>query len=109
LILDLFIVLVGISLVCVGIGVFSVNKVFAAVGLGLLFLLGVVLVTNTLQVQTGVLIVQNGTNLLVQNQYAYFADTNSHWFGYLLSVLAFGGFCIIMFGLYGEWVGGRTE
>lgn len=109
MILDLFIVLVAISFGCLFLGHFTADKVYALVGLALLFLLGIVLITQSLQVQTGVVIAQNGTSLSVVNQYAFFADTNAHWFGWLMSSLSMGGFIIIMFGAYGNFNTGKDR
>lgn len=107
MILDLFIVLVAISFGCLFLGHFTADKVYALVGLALLFLLGIVLITQSLQLQTGVIISQSGTNLSVVNQYAFFADNNAHWFGWLMSSLSLGGFIIIMFGQYGKFDKGK--
>lgn len=103
MILDLFIVLVLLGFALLFLGHFTADKVYALVGLTFLFLLGVVLLSQSLQVQTGVLVTPNGSSMILTNQYAVFADGTSHWFGWLMSVLSFAGVIIILFGLFGEW------
>jgi hypothetical protein len=100
MIIDLFGVILIISIVCLVLGYFTGDSHYAFVGLFFIFLLGIYIFTNNLEYETGISIVSSynmtngslsGSSSDVVYNYSTFNDTYTRWFGVLLSVSsAFG-------------------
>lgn len=92
MILSLFVVLLGLSAVALGLGYFTGDSHYAFVGLTFLFLLGIVVVTGELEVESGVTINESVTNItVVEYDYTSYTGTTSRWFGLFLSFASFAG------------------
>lgn len=98
MILDMFLVLLGISLFFVWLG-FYIQKdghIFSIVGFSILFILGswVMLYqympedysTSGLQYQTGSIVSVNGSITTISNVYSTYNDSTTFWVGLLLSL-----------------------
>lgn len=109
MILELFALFLVISFVLIIIGlVKSEESAQALIGFFFLFLLGLVLINNNLEYETGeVTTIDNtfsGGNLTssVENMtitYAAYNDSNTHNFGYWLCIVAVIGFALVLIGL----------
>lgn len=96
MILELFIVLLLLSVVALGLGYFTGDSVYGFIGLAFLFILGTYLFTNNVEYETGSIVnttySYNGTQVLTQStsiNYVNtpFTGTNARYFGVLLSIL----------------------
>lgn len=103
MILTLFILLLGLSIVLVGLGYFTADGPFVPVGLFFIFLLSIVILNKGLEYQTGEQMnvsfsYSNGSvsRQVVDTTYYYgtWNDTTSRWVGYLMAICAGFGFAI---------------
>ena len=109
MILELFVIFLVISFVLITIGLIKQEEsAQALVGFFFLFLLGLVLINNNLEYKTGeVTTIDNTfsggnlTNSMENVTYSYtpYNDSNTHNFGYWLSIAAVIGFALVMIGL----------
>jgi hypothetical protein len=104
MILELFVVLLFLSITAIGLGYFTGDSVYAFVGLTFLFILGTYLFTNNVEYQTGSVVnttyaYTNGslsvasTNIVYQEQ--AFTGQNARLFGVLLSVMSGFGMALM--------------
>jgi len=91
MILELFIVLIVISLIFIGLGLYSQElSAFSIIGCLFLFLLGVLIILpNQLMIKSGSTITDLGGGV-TSNVYNYVAynDSTTHYIGYFISIVA---------------------
>lgn len=95
MILELFLVLLLLSFGAIALGYYTGEPHFSYVGLFFLFLLGVVLLSNNVQYETGVTVSTVGTNSTVTYNYTDFAGDNARWFGLFLAFAAGAGMALM--------------
>ena len=98
MILELFALLIAISLYMVWLGFRVEVPAYSTVGFFFVFLLSLVLIANQLQVQVGANITDYGnmtTN--VANVYQYYTDDSSHYIGYFMAVASSVGMFLSFF------------
>ena len=103
MILEIFILLLCICAFLMVFGYYSKIRMFAMVGLIILFLLGawIILYNYTgkdsygLQYQSGTTVVQNGTITTVTPTYVTYNDNTTFWVGFLLSIIGMTGMFIV--------------
>ena len=97
MILELFALLVAISLVLVGFGYWLHVPLFGVIGFTLLFILSVFIVLpNSVQVQSGSVMNVSGNVSTTTFVYASYNDSTTHYFGYFLAVLSGVMFWLVM-------------
>ena len=95
MILELWLALLGLSLALMYVGFSLDERVILFVGLFFFFLLGTIILTNQLEVETGLVIVENATATNVTYSYTSFGGDFAQWFGFFLSVLAGAGMWLV--------------
>ena len=86
MILELFTVLLALSFFVVYLG-FKYDNMYGVVGFFFVFLLSLVLISNSLEYQTGsVLTSINSTTTNIVKTYTNYTDNSSHWIGYFLAI-----------------------
>lgn len=90
MILELYAVLLLLSFFIVYLG-FKYDNMYGVVGFFFIFLLSLVLISNSLQYQTGFVQIANTsvaniTNTTQTFTYTNYKDTSSHWIGYFLAL-----------------------
>lgn len=91
MILELFIVLVAISLVFIGLGLYSQElSPFSIIGCLFLFLLGIyIILPNNLEIRSGSTLVDDGSgNYTSTYNYVAYNDVTTHYVGYFISIVS---------------------
>lgn len=95
MILELFSVLLIISIVLIILGFIIDIPLLSLIGFVFLFLISFPLINNTLMYRTGSTIVENATATLIVDNYATFSD-NTHTYGYYLAIIGAVGFILVV-------------
>lgn len=89
MILELFAILLLLSFYIIWIGFRYDDNGFRIVGFFFIFLLSLVLISNSLSYQTGAIInTNNASTTTIINQYTNYTDSSSHWIGYFLAIIS---------------------
>lgn len=97
MILELFALLVGISLLLVGFGYWLHVPLFGVIGFTLLFILSVfIILPNSLEIESGVVMNVSGNSTTATYVYTNYNDTTTHYFGYFLAILSAVMFWLVM-------------
>ena len=103
MILEMFILLMGISAFFAWYGYYTKIRAFSVVGLSIFFLLGAWIIlynyTNQdaygLQYKTGSILNTTGGVTVVSYTYATYNDNTAYWVGYLLSIISAVGIFLV--------------
>lgn len=103
MILDMFIVIVGICLFLIWFGIYAKRKLFSIVGLSIFFILSswIILYSSSgynlsgLEYRTGQVITQSGFSSIVTYQYATYNDGTTFWVGFLFNIVSLFGLVIV--------------
>lgn len=97
MILELFALLLALSMVLVGFGYWLHVPLFGIIGFTLLFVLSVfIILPSSVQVQSGSVANVTGNVTVTTYVYSNYSDQTTHYFGYFLAILSAVMFWLVM-------------